>query len=951
MHRTVSERALSDSPQALDETEAKHHYTRRTAYARKALAELGKAAGVDLAPIARMYERELRSDEQGLGNQLQPGDEGQATVRVAVRDDADSLEQAAGPAKKGKGAAAPRDVRKISRRTLAGLKRKMAKGQYAEVYSKLHELGFLPDEVDVNGKGLTNKTLVQRAVIPEKVTDRDHRALPGVLVDTEGNSVPTRLDTQVLTTSGMKELGYLDSNGDLDLGATSLPRALAEATLLGISQAMDPQRGIAYQFGPGMKEPAASLVVWQHPTDPTVQVTWGDVRSHMADVWGHEDKKALQLVQQMDDLRGRLTEVEQTLSDKRFPQDPTNTERKRLVDEQKALEDRLDELERVHSQEDRDAQVAGLHWEEDLDEWGRRDAKDSEDAFRGRDPRDPHFGRKAVGPDDGPTSSTVVKREYATDNPYHTPLDHANQLNTYGERDYADSHAFETRLQLPEDPVLTRSREFKRRNPQVRFQKQKDTPKGAQTLAAINTLNEQMAMARNELARAQDLVDGAHERQENALKAQVLQAQQALDTAKTGVAKATTGPEAATKRAEVEEAKTELAEAKRRLEQFNDPKAVSNRVSQRASAPARIEAAQQKIATLRKEMAQQEAAYVAERAKQVHVTDPVEGLRHERGRRTRKAEAKKKAEAEKQAQQEAAKEPLAEVTEPVAAAEALAQDRAEEQAMVMEAPAAVQEAVAALADPEVEAKMTPDRRQEEVDILQRRSRQVVGSFRHHGVAKVLNKVGNLLVNTVHDRIAAISPYLAQLTKAFEVDYRVRSQRLATFFSGFEHAKRLQAGYDDWLAGKATLQQRLLKEAVGKVVAEVRKIDPTFKLDRPPVVFDMAVVQERMAAMREILVRNGMVGIEPFLQSLQANKGSGDFGPTRGGEAPGQVMGAHQRLADLEKALPELQREGFLKTDAPEILAGFTDAAAKYMEFGRHFGASVRTADGGLAFDA
>ena len=287
------------------------------------------------------------------------------------------------------------------------------------------------------------------------------------------------------------------------------------------------------------------------------------------------------------------------------------------------------------------------------------------------------------------------------------------------------------------------------------------------------------------------------------------------------------------------------------------------------------------------------------------------------------------------------------------AKEALAADHQAEREMAAQAPEPVQTAIAAALEP---PKTAPDtaaakaQAKKTVQTLVKRFQTIQGSARHHGLAKVLNNVGNVLVNTVQNRLSQITPYVAHGVKVFETEYRLRAQRLATHFKGFENAKRLQAGYDDWLSGKKTLQQRLLQDAVSKVVAEVQKVDPSFKLDRAPVVFDMLEVQSRLPALREVLDRSGVQDVEAFVRQLHISKGVAGFHLFDGKEAPSQVMGARTRMADLEKAIPALRSEGFLKTDAPEILAGFTDTAAKYMEWSRQFGTQVKGADGKSTFD-
>ena len=786
VHGTRSERELSQTPTKMAEDEAGHHYTRRTAYARRALAQVGKLAGVDLSPVLRMYEQELSPEERALGNKLRAGDEGQATVRAAVRDDADSLEATTAPATKGKGAAAPRDVHKLSRRTLAWIKRKMARGQYAEVYSRLHAAGLLPDEVDVNGKGLSNKTLFQRVMVPEGDKRRAGQSLEGVLVDSEGNTAPTRVDVPLLAESGMRELGYLTKEGDLDLGDTPLPQAIAEGVLAGLAQVMEPQRGMAYQMAPGMREPAANTVVWRSRTSPDVFMTWGDVRSRMADVWAKEDKKGVALTHRLDDLRAQKAALEADLTDRRFAQDPNDPNRQRVQAQIDALDTRIAEIEESASMYDRDADVAGLRWE--LDDRGEK---------------------RAVGFDDGPTSRTVVKPEHMTDDPTRTALDYREQLGGYGQGDFADNGVFESRERLPEDPVLTRNKDWKKHNPQLK-------PSPTRDVAAEKA---------------------------------------AVDKAVSEAARGVEGP--------------------------------------------------------------------------------------------RQKAARKAAEADQQKAPD--REPAAEVVESQPAAEAMAEDRTNAQSLADAAPEPVKQAMEAALNPETPPLSEADA-QAQADLLVKRSQSITGSFRHHGVAKVFNKIGNLLVNTVNDRIAAISPYLAQLSKTFETEYRVRSQRLATHFNGFENEKRLQTGYENWLDGKKSLPQRLLSDAVRKIVAEVQKVDPTFRMDRPPVVFDMAEVQARLPALRELLHRAGIGDVETFVRSLHISKGTAGFRLFDGKEAPAQVMGVRQMMDGLDKAMAALRAEGFLKTDAPEILAGFTDSAAKYMEWARQFGAQVKGVDGTMTFD-
>ena len=825
-------------------------------------------------------------------------------MQVARRDKADSLEAAAGPVTKGKGGASPRDVHQVTRRSLIGIYRAMKNGHYEHAYSKLHEMGLLPDEVDVNGKGLSNKTLVQRAAIPEMDTKRAGQALPGVLVDSDGNHTSTRLDMPTLTDAGMKELGYLDANGDLNIGDSTLPRAIAEGTLAGIAQAMEPQRGIAFQFEPGMKEPDANTVVWRSPSAPDVFVTWGDIRNHLADVWSREDRAGARLANQVAELHARKAMLEETLTDKRFPKDPTDPNRQRVEGDIKALEDRIAELEDTASMYDRDAQVAGLHRE----------------------------GGEYVGYDEGPTSRTVIKPDHMTDNAGRTALDFAEKHSSLRDGDFADQHAFETRLQLPEDPTLLRPVDYKQQNKQVQATHEGRAADAESTTSRLTAASDELRALQSELDGVEHMVRNSGPKRLALVEAQVAKAKQAFDAARD------IPGNSLEKEQQVKATRLRYAKLARKLEAL------------RSADPARAAELQTQVTAKKEAVRALERQLVEERAAQAS-KPPAEGLRHEGGRRTRMAEAQKKA--ERDARNAAEREPAAEVTEPVPAKEALAADHQAEREMAAQAPEPVQTAIAAAMEP---PKTAPDtaaakaQAKKTVQTLVKRFQTIQGSARHHGLAKVLNNVGNVLVNTVQNRLSQITPYVAHGVKVFETEYRLRAQRLATHFKGFENAKRLQAGYDDWLAGKKTLQQRLLQDAVSKVVAEVQKVDPSFKLDRAPVVFDMLEVQSRLPALREVLDRNGVQDVEALVRQLHISKGVAGFHLFDGKEAPSQVMGARTRMADLEKAIPALRSEGFLKTDAPEILAGFTDTAAKYLEWSRQFGSQIKGVDGKSTFD-
>lgn len=904
VHDTASERALGGQERPMEAEEARHHYTRRTAYARKALEQIGRLIKTDMTPILRMYERDLRPEERALGSKLQAGDAGQATVRVARRDKADSLEAAASPVTKGKGGASPRDVHQVTRRSLIGIYKAMKNGHYERAYSKLHEMGLLPDEVDVNGKGLSNKTLVQRAAIPETDTKRAGQALPGVLVDSDGNHTSTRLDMPTLTDAGMKELGYLDANGDLNIGDSTLPRAIADGTLAGIAQAMEPQRGIAFQFEPGMKEPDANTVVWRSPSAPDVFVTWGDIRNHLADVWSREDRAGARLANQVAELHARKAMLEETLTDKRFPKDPTDPNRQRVEGDIKALEDRIAELEDTASMYDRDAQVAGLHRE----------------------------GGEYVGYDEGPTSRTVIKPDHMTDNAGRTALDFADKRSSSRDGDFADQHAFETRLQLPEDPTLLRPVDYKQQNKQVQATHEGRAADAESTTSRLTAASDELRALQSELDGVEHMVRNSGPKRLALVEAQVAKAKQAFEAARD------IPGNSLEKEQQVKATRLRYATLARKLEAL------------RSADPARAAELQTQVTAKKEAVRALERQLVEERAAQAS-KPPAEGLRHEGGRRVRAEEAKKKAELE--AKKATEREPAAEVTDPVPAKEAMQAERQAEQAMAAKAPEPVRTAIAAAMEP---PKATSDtaaakaQAEKTVQTLVKRFQTIRGSARHHGLAKVLNNVGNVLVNTVQNRLSQITPYVAHGVKVFETEYRLRAQRLATHFKGFENAKRLQAGYDDWLSGKKTLQQRLLQDAVSKVVAEVQKVDPSFKLDRAPVVFDMLEVQSRLPALREVLARNGVQDVEALIRQLHISKGVAGFQLFDGKEAPSQVMGARTRMADLEKAIPALRSEGFLKTDAPEILAGFTDSAAKYLEWSRQFGTQVKGADGKSTFD-
>lgn len=932
VHDTASERALGGQERPMEAEEARHHYTRRTAYARKALEQIGRLIKTDMTPILRMYERDLRPEERALGSKLQAGDAGQATVRVARRDKADSLEAAAGPVTNGKGGASPRDVHQVTRRSLIGIYRAMKNGHYERAYSKLHEMGLLPDEVDVNGKGLSNKTLVQRAAIPEMDTKRAGQALPGVLVDSDGNHTSTRLDMPTLTEAGMKELGYLDANGDLNIGDSTLPRAIAEGTLAGISQAMEPQRGIAFQFEPGMKEPDANTVVWRSPSAPDVFVTWGDIRNHLADVWSREDRAGARLANQIAELHARKAMLEETLADQRFPKDPTDPNRQRVEGDIKALEDRIAELEDTASMYDRDADIAGLHWEEDTHQWHRATDGSASENFQGRNPMNPAYGKQAVGYDEGPTSRTVIKPDHMTDNAGRTALDFAEKHSSSRDGDFADQHAFETRWQLPEDPTLLRPKDYKQHNKQVQATHEGRAADAESTTSRLTAASDELRALQSELDMVERMARNSGPKRLALVEAQVAKAKQAFEAARD------IPGNSLEKEQQVKTTRLRYAKLARKLEAL------------RSADPARAAELQTQVAAKKEAVRALERQLVEERAAQA--SKPLaEGLRHEGGRRVRAEEAKKKA--EREAKNAAEREPAAEVTDPVPAKEAMQAERQAEQAMAAKAPEPVRTAIAAAMEP---PKATSDtaaakaQAEKTVQTLVKRFQTIRGSARHHGLAKVLNNVVNVLVNTVQNRLSQITPYVAHGVKVFETEYRLRAQRLATHFKGFDNAKRLQAGYDDWLSGKKTLQQRLLQDAVRKVVAEVQKVDPSFKLDRAPVVFDMLEVQSRLPALREVLYRNGVQDVEAFVRQLHISKGVAGFHLFDGKEAPSQVMGARTRMADLEKAIPALRSEGFLKTDAPEILAGFTDTAAKYLEWSRQFGSQIKGVDGKSTFD-
>lgn len=249
-------------------------------------------------------------------------------------------------------------------------------------------------------------------------------------------------------------------------------------------------------------------------------------------------------------------------------------------------------------------------------------------------------------------------------------------------------------------------------------------------------------------------------------------------------------------------------------------------------------------------------------------------------------------------------------------------------------------------------EVTPEQRQKNIDILKQRQNTILGEMRHNGVAKVFSQVGKVIWKTLGHRMETISPLLNESRARFEVNNRVRQERfIQTVHGVFEKPEVTQKAYDEWLSGKNGLLKRRLERAMQPILDEVRKVDPTFEMKGAPTVFDMVEVQKRMPVLMEVLRDAGVKNIEKVVKSLEAAQGTTQFTVFDKGEGAKTIMGVRRDIDQLHNAVDKLRQNGFLKTDAPEIMAGFVRSAARYTEWGREFGAMRKRSNGSDFFDS
>jgi len=271
------------------------------------------------------------------------------------------------------------------------------------------------------------------------------------------------------------------------------------------------------------------------------------------------------------------------------------------------------------------------------------------------------------------------------------------------------------------------------------------------------------------------------------------------------------------------------------------------------------------------------------------------------------------------------------------------------------APKAVKQAIERLTNGEVEGDSVNATKL--VAGLRKKQQTVFGNNRHHGARRVINGLSKVFRQTTKGRLGRISGLLREKSDRFEVNWRLRQQRWVSWMAGVLHGadgktpKGLQRGYEDLVDGKNTLLARKLSRELGKIVAEIKKVDPTFELDGAPTVLNLGRIHERMAEFREVLNQNGVVKVDELVKALHLSEGVPGFEVFAGSETVKSILGTRKDLAKLKAALPKLRELGFLRTDAPEVITGFVRSAARYAEWGKEYGLLRKTKNGKDYFDS
>ena len=302
-------------------------------------------------------------------------------------------------------------------------------------------------------------------------------------------------------------------------------------------------------------------------------------------------------------------------------------------------------------------------------------------------------------------------------------------------------------------------------------------------------------------------------------------------------------------------------------------------------------------------------------------------------------------EAKKAADETTVAEPKPEDTEPKPVREQVADDRRAEVEAVQEAPVEVQRAVKSFFDQVDENRSAPGVAKS-IRLLTERAQQSRGDAKHRGFAKFLNGFHKVFTKIVYHGVAEISPWSEERARHFGTDSIIRAQEFAARLREFDgDAKVAQAAYDDLLNGVDSDGAKSLRTALNGILERVREIDPTYDWGDVPTVFDIGEMQRRMADLKEILQREGVEDLEGFVNNIQTQHGLSGPRYFDVRDTPSKIIGTHRDTELVKRLAPVLRREGFLKTDAPEILAAVAMSAGKYMEWGRQFGLNIKDATG------
>ena len=277
--------------------------------------------------------------------------------------------------------------------------------------------------------------------------------------------------------------------------------------------------------------------------------------------------------------------------------------------------------------------------------------------------------------------------------------------------------------------------------------------------------------------------------------------------------------------------------------------------------------------------------------------------------------------------------------------EQVADDRRAEVEAVQEAPVEVQRAVKSFFDQVDENRSAPGVAKS-IRLLTERAQHSRGDAKHRGFAKFLNGFHKVFTKIVYHGIAEISPWSEERARHFGTDSIIRAQEFAARLREFDgDAKVAQAAYDDLLNGVDSDGAKSLRTALNGILERVREIDPTYDWGDVPTVFDVGEMQRRMADLKEILQREGVEDLEGFVNNIQTQHGLSGPRYFDVRDTPSKIIGTHRDTELVKRLAPVLRREGFLKMDAPEILAAVAMSAGKYMEWGRQFGLNIKDATG------